>query len=206
MYIGKGHIRGHHITGLAAKECQRVELCCWSSYSGDGKNRSATFKHPTCEAHDCHHPGPTSRSRSHGRKRGHACYHCDGIERGHGRHHPHSTLHLCSKRTVTTIHSQRCSDGESSHAGNSFATVVSHIPLVHLYTCITVAAYLYPCIPVYLYTCISVLLLLLLLLLLAIPVLVYMYTYTPVYLYSCTCIRTYTCTAVHVSVRVPIHV
>ena len=38
-----------------------------------------------------------------------------------------------------------CRHGENSHAGNSFATVVSHIPLVHLYTCITVAAYLYPC-------------------------------------------------------------
>merc|ERR1712026_357187 len=61
----------------------------------------------------------------------------------------YSKLHLCSKRTVTTMHIQRCRHGENSHAGNSFATVVSHIPLVHLYTCIAVAAYLYPCIPVY---------------------------------------------------------
>ena len=88
----------------------------------------------------------TSRNRSHGRKRARAGYHRDGKERGHSRHHPHSTVHLRSKRTVTTVHIQRCSHGESSHAGNSFATVVSHIPLVHLYTCIIVAAYLYPCI------------------------------------------------------------
>ena len=113
--------------------------------SGDGKRRLATSKHRTCA---------TSRSRSHGRKRSGAGYRCDGIERGHGSHHPHSTLHLCSKRTATTIHIQRCSHGESSHAGNSFATVVSYTP-VHLYTyapvtCIFV--YPYTCIPLYLYT------------------------------------------------------
>merc|ERR1712026_537370 len=84
--------------------------------------------------------------------------------------HPHSTLHLCSKRTVTTIHIQRCRHGESSHAGNSSTTAVSYIP-VHLYTYVTVT-----CIPVYLYTYIPISL--------CICTPVYLYTSIPVHLYT----------------------
>ena len=77
----------------------------------------------------------TSRNRSHGRKRARAGYHRDGKERGHSRHHPHSTVHLRSKRTVTTVHIQRCSHDESSHAGNSSATAVSYMYYKCIKTC-----------------------------------------------------------------------